>query len=82
MNIDPGFIATERMAADMGDFGFDAAQGAPPDVIGAVVAWLATEAHAEQWAGKLVPAQQLCHDLGLLPDWSGPVPNPGEVRDE
>ncbi len=82
VNIDPGFIATERMAADMGDFGFDAAAGAPPDVIGAVVAWLATEGHAEEWAGQLVPAQQLCHDLGLLPDWSGPVPNPGEARDE
>ena len=40
------------------------------------------EANADEWAGRLVPAQQLCHDLGLLPDWSGPVPNPGEARDE
>ena len=81
VNIDPGFIATERMAADMGDFGFDASAGAPPDVIGAVVSWLATGAHADEWAGQLVPAQQLCHDLNLLPGWSGPVPNPaGEGR--
>jgi NAD(P)-dependent dehydrogenase (short-subunit alcohol dehydrogenase family) len=79
VNIDPGFIATERMAADMGDFGFDASAGAPPDVIGAVVAWLATDGHAGEWAGRLVPAQELCHDLGLLPNWSGPVPNPGEA---
>ena len=77
VNIDPGFIATERMAADMGDFGFDATAGAPPDVIGAVVAWLASGA-AGEWAGRLVPAQQLCHDLGLLPGWSGPVPNPAD----
>ena len=76
VNIDPGFIATERMAADMGDFGFDASAGAPPDVIGAVVAWLASGDQASEWAGRLVPAQQLCHERGLLPGWSGPVPNP------
>jgi NAD(P)-dependent dehydrogenase (short-subunit alcohol dehydrogenase family) len=78
LNVDPGFIATERMAADMGEFGFDASAGAPPDVVGAVVAWLARDGNADEWAGRLVPAQQLCHDLVLLPGWSGPVPNPGE----
>jgi NAD(P)-dependent dehydrogenase (short-subunit alcohol dehydrogenase family) len=82
VNIDPGFIATERMAADMGEFGFDASAGAPPDVIGAVVAWLATDDHALEWAGRLVPAQQLCHDLELIPGWSGPVPNPAETPGE
>jgi NAD(P)-dependent dehydrogenase (short-subunit alcohol dehydrogenase family) len=76
LNIDPGFIATERMAADMGEFGFDASAGAPPDVIGAIVSWLATGDAALEWAGQLVSAQQLCFDLGLLPGWSGPVPNP------
>ena len=75
MNIDPGFIATERMAVDMADFGFDADAGAPPDVIGAVVAWLTTDPAGLDWAGKVVPAQQLCADLGLLPGFS-PVPNP------
>jgi NAD(P)-dependent dehydrogenase (short-subunit alcohol dehydrogenase family) len=76
VNIDPGFIATERMAADMGEFGFDASAGAPPDVIGAVVALVASDATPTEWAGKVVPAQQLCHERGLLPGWSGPVPNP------
>ncbi len=76
VNIDPGFIATERMVQDMGEFGFDAAAGAPPDVIGAVVAWLATSSEVGEWAGRVVPAQQLCHDRGLLPAWTGPVPNP------
>ena len=76
LNIDPGFIATERMAQDMAEFGFDASAGAPPTVIGAVVAWLATDPAGADWSGKVVPAQQLCHDLGLVPDWSGPVPNP------
>jgi NAD(P)-dependent dehydrogenase (short-subunit alcohol dehydrogenase family) len=76
LNIDPGFIATERMAADMADFGFDAATGASPDVIGAVVAWLTTSPDATQWAGQVVPAQQLCADLALVPGFAGPVPNP------
>jgi len=76
VNIDPGFIATERMAQDMAEFGFDASAAAPPAVIGAVVAWLATDPSGADWAGKVVPAQRLCYDLGLLPDWSGPVPNP------
>ena len=76
VNIDPGFIATERMAQDMGEFGFDASAGAPPEVIGAVVAWLAGDGHAAEWDGKVLPGQQLCHDLGLIPGWTGPVPNP------
>jgi NAD(P)-dependent dehydrogenase (short-subunit alcohol dehydrogenase family) len=76
VNVDPGFVATERMVQDMGEFGFDAAAGAPPDVVGAVVAWLAGSDQVGAWAGRVVPAQQLCHDLELLPGWAGPVPNP------
>jgi NAD(P)-dependent dehydrogenase (short-subunit alcohol dehydrogenase family) len=76
VNIDPGFIATERMGQDMAEFGFDASAGAPPDVIGAVVAWLATNPAMREWAGRVVPGQQLCHEQRLLPGWSGPVPNP------
>ena len=76
VNIDPGFIATERMAQDMAEFGFDASAGAPPDVIGAVVASLATDPDRAAWAGRVVPAQALCHERGLLAGWSGPVPNP------
>jgi len=45
-------------------------------VIGAVVAWLAVDGHAAAWAGGVVPGQQLCHDLGLVAGWAGPVPNP------
>jgi NAD(P)-dependent dehydrogenase (short-subunit alcohol dehydrogenase family) len=75
VNIDPGFIATERMFQDMGDFGFDASAAAPPEVIGAVVAWLAVDPSASEWDGQVVPAQQLCADLGLVPGFT-PVPNP------
>ena len=76
VNVDPGFVATERMAVDMGEFGFDASDAAPPDAIGAAVAWLATSPDTVQLSGATVPAQQLCWDHGLLPGWSGPVPNP------
>jgi NAD(P)-dependent dehydrogenase (short-subunit alcohol dehydrogenase family) len=68
-NLSPGFIATERIAIDMGDFGFDAASGAPADVVGAVAAWLVTNAPPEQANGTWVEAQPLCRELGLLPGW-------------
>jgi NAD(P)-dependent dehydrogenase (short-subunit alcohol dehydrogenase family) len=72
-NVQPGFIATERMFQDMAEFGFDASSGAPPDVIGAVVAWIvndpaAADAHVEA-DGRNFEAQDVCRDLGLLPGW-------------
>jgi len=68
-NLSPGFIATERIAIDMGDFGFDAATGAPVDVVGAVAAWLVTAPGAEERNGTWVEAQVVCRELGLLPGW-------------
>ncbi len=76
VNVDPGFVATERMAVDMGEFGFDATKAAPPDAIGAAVAWLATSPDTVSLSGTTVLAQQLTWDQKLLPGWSGPVPNP------
>ncbi|MCH2172393.1 SDR family oxidoreductase [Myxococcota bacterium] len=77
-NVQPGFIATERMAADMGEFGFDTS-GAPPDVVGAVVAWLATREEAAEFNGRTVEGQFFCHEQGLLPDWEGPMPNTNAI---
>ena len=68
-NVQPGFIATERMAMDMAQFGFDSSQGAPPDVVGAVVAWLATAPEAAAMNGTNVEAQDFCRERGLLPGW-------------
>ncbi|HEY7136648.1 MAG TPA: SDR family oxidoreductase [Acidimicrobiia bacterium] len=77
VNVDPGFVATERMFVDMGEFGFDASKAAPPDAIGAAVAWMATNPKTtRQWSGTTVKAQDLCWDQQLLPGWTGPVPNP------
>lgn len=68
-NVQPGFIATERMAQDMAHFGFDASTGAPPDVVGAVVAWLVTDPDAAEPNGRNIEAQDVCRELGLLPGW-------------
>jgi len=77
-NVQPGFINTERMAQDMGAFGFELI-GAPPDVIGAVIAWVATSPDAAALAGGTIEAQFLCHEKGLLPGWPGPRPNTSEL---
>lgn len=83
-NISPGFISTERMFQDMGAFGFEAAAGPPPDVIGAVVAWIlahpdAAEAHVGPDA-RYVEAQEVCVELGLLPGWPSPDRQPAYKR--
>jgi NAD(P)-dependent dehydrogenase (short-subunit alcohol dehydrogenase family) len=68
-NLSPGFIATERIAIDMAEFGFDASAGAPPDVVGAVAAWLVSAPEARERNGEWIEAQPLCRQLGLLPGW-------------
>jgi NAD(P)-dependent dehydrogenase (short-subunit alcohol dehydrogenase family) len=68
-NLSPGFIATERMAMDMADFGFDARAGAPPGVVGAVAAWLVTSPEAADHNGQWIEAQEVCRQRGLLPGW-------------
>src|SRR6476619_467115 len=56
VNVEPGYVATERIAQDMARFGFDAAAGAPPDAIGAAVAWLARSGRGRDWSGKVFDA--------------------------
>jgi NAD(P)-dependent dehydrogenase (short-subunit alcohol dehydrogenase family) len=68
-NLEPGYIATERIAMDMAEFGFTAAGGDPPDVVGAALAWLATDGHADSIEESMVSAQQLCTAHDLLPGW-------------
>jgi len=72
-NLSPGFVATERITLDMAEFGFDASAGAPPDVVGAVAAWLVTSPEAAARNGQWVEAQPLCAELGLLPGWTPPA---------
>jgi NAD(P)-dependent dehydrogenase (short-subunit alcohol dehydrogenase family) len=68
-NVQPGFIATERMQQDMGAFGFDAATGAPAAVVAKVCRWLLESPDALALNGTNVEAQDLCRKLQLLPGW-------------
>jgi NAD(P)-dependent dehydrogenase (short-subunit alcohol dehydrogenase family) len=69
-NVQPGFIATERMVQDMGKFGF--VGGVPPVVPAKVAAWLATSPDALAFSGETIEAQQFCDERDLLPGWEGP----------
>jgi NAD(P)-dependent dehydrogenase (short-subunit alcohol dehydrogenase family) len=68
-NVQPGFIATERMLQDMGAFGFDASTGAPPSVVAKVCRWLLESPDALALNGTNVEAQDVCRKLDLLPGW-------------
>jgi len=78
-NVQPGLIATERIAQDMAKFGIENA-GAPPEVVGAVVAWLCTSDEADAFNGRNVEAQYFCHERGLLPSWPGPRAHDNHIR--
>jgi NAD(P)-dependent dehydrogenase (short-subunit alcohol dehydrogenase family) len=69
-NVQPGFIATERIRQDMGAFGFDASTGAPAAVVGKVCRWLVESPDAVALNGQCIQAQELCSELGLLEGWS------------
>jgi len=70
-NLEPGFVATERIAQDMKEFGFDASVGVPVDVPGATCAWLVTDPAAAEPNGRTVDAPTMAAELGLVPGWSG-----------
>ena len=78
-NVQPNLIATERIAADMAEFGIDNV-GAPADVVAAVVVWLVTDPEAAEWNGRNIEAQFFCHERNLLPGWGGPIPNEAPIR--
>jgi NAD(P)-dependent dehydrogenase (short-subunit alcohol dehydrogenase family) len=61
----PGFVATERMAAELKEFGFDAAKGLPVDNPGRVCAMLATARDPLYFSGRDVhgPSFHAEHEL-------------------
>ena len=78
VNVQPGLIATERIAADMGEFGIPL--GAPADIMGAIVAWIATDPEAKEYNGRTIEAQYFVHERGLLPEWGGPEWRDNHIR--
>jgi len=78
-NVQPNLIATERIAADMAEFGIEN-KGAPADVVAAVIVWLLTDPEAADWNGRNIEAQFFCHERGLLPGWAGPDPVEAPIR--
>jgi len=67
-SIDPGHVATERMRLKAEQRGFDQHfTAAGPEVIGAAIAWLATDPDApDTYAGAVVHAQREARQRGLL----------------
>ena len=70
VNVDPGYVDTERQLANAAANGLEGHyRGAPPSVPGAVVAWLATSPEAAAYNGQTVRAQKVALKLGLHVDW-------------
>jgi NAD(P)-dependent dehydrogenase (short-subunit alcohol dehydrogenase family) len=78
-NVQPGLVATERIGADMAEFGIENV-GAPAEVVAATVVWLLTNPEGDRYNGRNVEAQFFCHERGLVPGWPGPDPNAAPIR--
>lgn len=78
-NVQPGMIDAERVLLETAVSGFGG-WGAPPEVVGAVVAWLCTDPRADALQERTVEAQFVCHERGLLPGWPGPRPSKAQLR--
>ena len=69
-NIDPGHVITERQKAKQKEKEYTAFPSAPPEVIGAAVAWLVEEPSApKEYGGTIVNAQRETKRRNLLPGW-------------
>ena len=69
-NLNPGFIHTERMELHVAEQeGLDLRQAAPPQVCGAVAAWLANDPADPPDNGALIDSQPFCAERGLVPGW-------------
>lgn len=70
VNVDPGHVITERMAANAKRLGLDGHyQGAPPSAPAAAVSWLATSPDAVELNGQTVNGLKLVLEKKLHEDW-------------
>ncbi len=72
-SVDPGFVVTEKTEAvnRSAQYAQHFVPATPP-VIGAAVAWLATDPESDALRGQIVMAQRECKRRGLLPGWPAP----------
>jgi NAD(P)-dependent dehydrogenase (short-subunit alcohol dehydrogenase family) len=66
INLEPGFVGTERMAQDLASFGFDASTGLSVDVPGEVCAYLASHPTPLAFSGRTIDAPSFAVDAGLV----------------
>ncbi len=64
-NLNPGFVSTERVLAS-DELAFVAEKGASPEIIGRVVAWLATTGQHRYDNGSYLQLGKLACDLGYV----------------
>ena len=62
----PGFVGTERMALELGEFGFDAAKALPVENPGRVCAMLATAKDPMHFSGRDLRGPELYREHSLL----------------
>jgi NAD(P)-dependent dehydrogenase (short-subunit alcohol dehydrogenase family) len=74
INLEPGFVTTERMVTDMGAFGFDASSGLGVDVPGSVCAYLAAHPTPMNFSGRNIDAPTFAVDAGLVDGTKLPPP--------
>lgn len=68
-DVDPGFTTNNKPTDAQYAKRY---RGAPPEVTGAVIAWLCTADDALELAGTVVHSQPLCKRRQLLPGWPPP----------
>jgi NAD(P)-dependent dehydrogenase (short-subunit alcohol dehydrogenase family) len=66
-NVNPGFVATERVLAGGDQLEFVRKHGMPPSMVGDVVAWLVTASDGAIGNGDTVEAHDRAKILGIVP---------------
>jgi ribose/xylose/arabinose/galactoside ABC-type transport system permease subunit len=74
VNLEPGFVATERMTMVMQEHGIDASAGLPVDVPGSVCAYIAGHPTPMTFSGRTVDAPQMASWMQLLDASTFPHP--------
>ncbi len=70
VNVEPGYVVTERMAVNAKSLGLEGVYpGAPPTVPASVIAWLATSPDAAGLSGQTISAQRFAKERELHPPW-------------